>query len=148
MPINDNESQILMNYLKEKNLKITGQRKLILDAFLDNESHISAEELYDRIKRFNPTIGLATIYRTMKLFAECGLASEVHFSNGVTRYEHRFGHEHHDHLICLNCGKYIEVVDPAIEELQNRLAQQNEFQVLRHRMELYGICRDCRQSEK
>lgn len=148
MSMNDHEYQILMNYLKEKNLKITGQRKLILDAFLNNESHISAEELYDQIKRENPGIGLATIYRTLKLFAECGLASEVHFSDGLTRYEHRFGHEHHDHLICLNCGKYIEVVDPAIEELQNRLAQMNEFQVLRHRMELYGICRNCKQSEK
>lgn len=148
MPMNNNESKILMNYLKEKNLKITGQRKLILDAFLNNERHISAEELYDQIKRENPRIGLATIYRTLKLFAECGLASELHFSDGVTRYEHRFGHEHHDHLICLNCGKYIEVVDPAIEELQARLAQKNEFQVLRHRMELYGICCDCAHCDK
>lgn len=143
MPVNNNESQILMNYLKEKNLKITGQRKLILDAFLNNESHISAEELYDQLKRENPGIGLATIYRTLKLLSECGLANELHFSNGVTRYEHLFGHEHHDHLICLNCGKYVEVVDPAIEELQAQLAQKNNFQVLRHRMELYGICQEC-----
>jgi Fur family ferric uptake transcriptional regulator len=143
MPINDNESQILMNYLKEKNLKITGQRKLILDAFLNNERHISAEELYDQLKRENPGIGLATIYRTLKLLSECGLANELHFSNGVTRYEHLFGHEHHDHLICLNCGKYIEVVEPAIEELQEKLARKNNFQVLRHRMELYGICQEC-----
>lgn len=143
MPVYEKETQILTNYLKEKNLKLTGQRKLVLDVFLNNESHISAEELYDQIKQENPTIGLATIYRTFKLFAECGLASEVQFSNGVTRYEHGFGHDHHDHLICLNCGKYIEVVDPAIEELQARLAQKNDFQVLRHRMELYGLCRDC-----
>jgi Fur family ferric uptake transcriptional regulator len=143
MPINDSESQILKNYLKERNLKITGQRQLILDAFLNNESHVSAEELYDQIKLENPRIGLATIYRALKLFSQCGLANEVRFSNGVTRYEHLFGHEHHDHLICLNCGKYIEVVDPAIEELQARLAQDNKFQVLRHRMELYGICQDC-----
>jgi Fur family ferric uptake transcriptional regulator len=148
MPINDNESQILMNYLKEKNLKITGQRKLILDAFLNNESHISAEELYDQLKREYPGIGLATIYRTLKLLSECGLANELHFSNGVTRYEHLFGHEHHDHLICLRCGKYIEVVEPAIEELQAKLAQKNNFQVLRHRMELYGICHECTKNLK
>lgn len=148
MPITDNESQILVNYLKEKNLKITGQRKLILDAFLNNESHISAEELYDQLKRDNPGIGLATIYRALKLFADCGLANEQHFSDGVTRYEHLFGHEHHDHLICLNCGKYIEVVEPAIEELQAKLAQKNNFQVLRHRMELYGICQDCYRSKE
>jgi Fur family ferric uptake transcriptional regulator len=66
----------------------------------------------------------------------------------VTRYEHLFGHEHHDHLICLNCGKYIEVVEPAIEELQAKLAQKNNFQVLRHRMELYGVCQDCRRSQE
>lgn len=143
MPINDNEYQILVNYLKEKNLKNTGQRKLILDAFLNNERHISAEELYDQLKRENPGIGLATIYRNLKLLSECGLANELHFSNGVTRYEHLFGHEHHDHLICLDCGKYIEVIEPAIEELQAKLAQENNFQVLRHRMELYGICQEC-----
>ncbi|MCL6589295.1 MAG: transcriptional repressor [Firmicutes bacterium] len=142
----EKEAEVLENYLREKNLKITGQRKLILDAFLNNEEHISAEELYDRLKKDYPRIGLATIYRTLKLLSECGLANEIHFSEGVTRYEHLFGHEHHDHLICLNCGKYIEVLDPEIEELQSRLAQKNNFQILRHRMEIYGICREC--SEK
>ncbi|MGE5582125.1 MAG: Fur family transcriptional regulator [Bacillota bacterium] len=143
MPSIDKESDILINYLKEKNLKITGRRKQILDAFLSNEKHISAEELYDQLKRDNPAIGLATIYRTLKLLCECGLANAIHFSNGVTRYEHLFGHEHHDHLICLNCGKYFEVIDPDIEELQEKLARKNNFEVLQHRMELYGICQEC-----
>ena len=142
------ESDILINFLKEKNLKITGQRKLILDAFLNNEKHISAEELYDQLKKDTPGIGLATIYRTLKLLCECGLANEIHFSDGVTRYEHLFGHEHHDHLICLNCGKYIEVFNPEIEQLQQKMAEQHQFEVLRHRLELYGICRDCSGREK
>jgi Fur family ferric uptake transcriptional regulator len=143
MPLIKREADILADYLKEKNLKITGQRRLILDAFLNNEQHVSAEELYDQLKRDNSGIGLATIYRNLKLLCDCGLANEIHFSDGVTRYEHRFGHEHHDHLICLNCGTYIEVVDPEIEELQQKLALKNHFQVLRHRMELYGICQEC-----
>lgn len=142
----EKEAEVLENYLREKNLKNTGQRKLILDAFLNNVEHISAEELYDRLKKDNPSIGLATIYRTLKLLSECGLANEIHFSEGVTRYEHSFGRQHHDHLICINCGKYIEVVDPEIEELQARLAQKNHFRILRHRMDIYGICQEC--SEK
>jgi Fur family ferric uptake transcriptional regulator len=146
LTVSEKEAEVLENYLREKNLKITGQRKLILDAFLRNEEHISAEELYDQLKKDYPGIGLATIYRTLKLLSECGLANEIHFSEGVTRYEHRFGHEHHDHLICLSCGKYIEVVDPEIEELQARLAKKNNFRILRHRMEIYGICQEC--SEK
>ena len=137
------EADILANYIKEKNLKITGQRQQILDAFLNNEQHVSAEELYGQIKKDLPGIGLATIYRTLKLLCECGLANAIHFSDGVTRYEHLFGHQHHDHLICLNCGAYIEVVDPEIEELQEKLAKRNHFEVLRHRMELYGICQKC-----
>lgn len=143
MTITHQESDILINFLKEKSLKITGQRKQILDVFLNNEKHISAEELYDQLKKESPGIGLATIYRTLKLLCECGLANEIHFSDGVTRYEHLFGHEHHDHLICLSCGRYIEVFDPDIEELQQKMAEKNKFKVLRHRLELYGICQDC-----
>jgi Fur family ferric uptake transcriptional regulator len=138
------EEDILTEYLKKKDLKLTEQRKIILDAFLNIESHITAEELYDIIKQNNPEVGVATVYRTLKILCECGLANELKFSDRAARYEHLFDHEHHDHLICLKCGKFTEVCDPEIEELQQKLAQRNKFQVLRHRMELYGICEHCR----
>lgn len=143
MSATEKEAEILVNYLKKKDLKLTDQRRLILDVFLNHESHVSAEELYDLLKKDNPGIGLATIYRTLKLLCECGLASELRFSDGVTHYEHLFEHEHHDHLICLKCGKYIEVASPEIEELQQKLAAKHGFEVLRHRMELYGVCKEC-----
>ncbi len=137
------EEDILYEYLKNKDLKLTGQRKIILDAFLGIESHITAEELYGIIKKNNPEIGVATVYRTLKILCEAGLANEVKFGDQVAHYEHLFDHEHHDHLICIQCGKYTEVCDPDIEELQQKLADQNHFKLLRHRMELYGICADC-----
>jgi Fur family ferric uptake transcriptional regulator len=141
-PLNT-EKDVLNHYLKKKELKFTDQRKLILEEFLNNEAHFTAEELYDKLKQKNPNIGLTTVYRTLKLFCECGLANELKLADGVSRYEHLFGHKHHDHLICIECGKFIEALDPEIEELQNRLAQKNNFKVLHHRMELYGICQDC-----
>ncbi len=138
-----NEIDVLNEYLKKKDLKLTDQRNLILEEFLKTETHFTVEEIYDKLKQINPNIGLATVYRTLKLFCECGLANELKCSDGVSRYEHLFGHKHHDHLICIECGKFIEVLDPEIEKLQNRLAQKNDFKVLHHRMELYGICKDC-----
>ncbi|HEX2953279.1 MAG TPA: transcriptional repressor [Bacillota bacterium] len=124
-------------------MKLTGQRKIILDAFLGIESHVTAEELYNVIKENDPEIGLATVYRTLKILCEAGLANEVRFNDDVAHYEHLFAHEHHDHLICVRCGKYTEVCDPEIEELQQKLAERNKFKILRHRMELYGICQNC-----
>ncbi|MCL6591582.1 MAG: transcriptional repressor [Firmicutes bacterium] len=134
---------ILIECLKKKELKITDQRKVILRVFLKSAHHVSAEELHDQLKHENQTIGLATVYRTLKLLCDCGLASELRLSDGIVRYEHLFGHEHHDHLCCLQCDKIIEVIDPEIEELQQRLAEKNDFKVLSHRMELYGICKEC-----
>lgn len=135
--------EILTDYLKQKELKLTEQRKIILDAFLNIEVHVTAEELYYLIKKDNPNIGITTVYRTLKLLCECGLANELNFSDGVTRYEHLLNHEHHDHLICLQCGQYTEVCDPEIEALQQRLAQKNRFQIQRHRLDIYGICENC-----
>jgi Fur family ferric uptake transcriptional regulator len=137
------EEDILYAYLKNKDLKLTGQRKIILDAFLGIESHVTAEELYDIIKKNNPEIGVATVYRTLKILCEAGLANEVQFSDKVAHYEHLFDHQHHDHLICIQCGKYTEVCDPEIEELQQKLADRNNFKVIRHQMDLYGICENC-----
>lgn len=137
------EVDLFVNCLKKKDLKLTAQRKMILNAFLNSIPHISAEELHDRLKHNNRTIGLATVYRTLKLLSECGLAGEIRLEDGITRYEPVFGHQHHDHLICLECGRIIEVIEPEIEELQQKLAQKNGFKVLSHRMELYGICKGC-----
>lgn len=128
----------------DKGLKSTRQREVILEEFLRVGSHLSTEELYLRLRRKNPRIGYATVHRTLKLFAECGIAEQRHFGDGQARYEASDLDEHHDHLICTSCGKIVEFEDPRIEQLQDEVARQHGFSIERHRLELYGCCASCR----
>ncbi len=136
------ERRTLARYLEEHNFKHTKQRDAILEAFLDATGHITSEAIYERVRSDHPNIGYTTVYRTMKLLCEAGLASERHFEDGVTRYE--IAHEHHDHLVCLRCGKIIEFECQMIESTQIKIADRYGFLVLRHRHELYGHCSSCR----
>ena len=133
------------DFLLTQGLKSTRQRELILDEFLRAGSHLSTEDLYLRLRKGNPHIGYATVHRTLKLFAECGIAEQRHFGDGQARYEASDHDEHHDHLICVVCGKIVEFEDPRIEELQLEIAGTHGFSIERHRHELYGCCPDCRQ---
>ena len=138
------ELEIFVAHIRRKNLKHTEQRTQILKTFLETERHLTAEELYVLVRKKYPSIGFATIGRTIKLLCECGLCRELKIEYGVTRYEHLYGHEHHDYLICINCGSFVEVMSPEIEKLQERLAKANDFVLKRHRLELYGICKKCK----
>ena len=131
-------------FMLDKGLKSTRQREIILDEFLRVGSHLSTEELYLRLRRKNPRIGYATVHRTLKLFAECGIAEQRHFGDGQARYEASDLDEHHDHLICISCGKIVEFEDPRIEQLQDEVARLHGFSIERHRLELYGCCESCR----
>ena len=133
------------SYLATQGLKSTRQRDIILDEFLRAGAHLSTEELYLRLRTRHPHIGYATVHRTLKLFAECGLAEPRHFGDGQTRYESSAGAEHHDHLICTVCGTIVEFEDRQIEALQDVVARQHGFRIERHRLELYGRCRQCQQ---
>lgn len=141
---NGKEEEILEEYIALKNLRPSLQRKQILEIFLSIDKHLTADELFRIAKEKHSNIGFATVYRTLKLFCDCGLCRELRFEDGTTRYEHQYGHQHHDHLICTKCGKFIEVVDPDIERLQEKLFKQYEFYPQRHKMELYGICKKCK----
>ena len=131
-------------YLADRGLKSTRQRDIILDEFLRSGSHLSTEELYLQLRKQHPHIGYATVHRTLKLFAECGIAEPRNFGDGQTRYESSSGEEHHDHLICTDCGAIVEFEDPQIEALQETVARRHGFNIERHRLELYGLCRQCR----
>lgn len=135
-------------YLAKHGLKITRQREIILDEFLRSPSHLSAEELYLRLRHNHPNIGYATVYRTMKLLAESGIASERHFGDRQTRYEPNINEEHHYHLICDSCGKIIEFEDAKIEALFMQTAQEYKFTLSHQRLELYGLCSDCQQHQQ
>jgi Fur family ferric uptake transcriptional regulator len=129
-------------HLRRQRLKSTAQRDTIAKVFLDTQRHISVEELYNEVRRRNPRIGYATVYRTMKLLKECGVAAERHFRDGEARYESA-QKRHHDHLICESCGKIVEFEEPRIEALQEVVAKRMGFRFTGHKMELYGRCRDC-----
>ena len=137
------EQRALARYLEEHNLKHTKQREAILDVFLEIQGHITSEDLYQRVRENHSQIGYTTVYRTMKLLCEAGLAHEHNFDN-VTRYE--VAHEHHDHLVCTRCGRIIEFECGMIEKAQDEIAERYGFRVLRHRHELYGHCDSCQKA--
>lgn len=132
-------------YLKQKGLRVTPQRLKILRVFLQTTDHVSMEELFLRIRQEDSAIGQVTVYRTLKLLCEAGLASAVNFEEGMARYE-PVGRHHHDHLVCVKCGRKEEFVNDAIEELQHAVCAQHDFVPTAHHMVLYGICADCRKS--
>ena len=133
----------LSEYLAGQGLKSTRQRDSILGVFVAAGRHLSAEELYLLIKKTDRRIGYATVYRTLKLLAEAGLADERRFEDGITRFEYNATEGHHDHLICTRCGRIMEFENEQIEDLQLRVAKKNKFQVHNHKLELYGLCEGC-----
>lgn len=139
---------ILKQYIKDMGLLHSRQREQILEIFLKMEHHPTINDLYVRIKKKNPEIGLATVYRAMKVICDAGLARETDFGDGIKRYEHEYGHEHHDHLVCVKCGKIIEVMNPEIEKLQSELAKKHNFTALSHRMQIFGTCKACKPRKK
>lgn len=140
----DKIKEKLSAHIRDKGMRQTKQREAILDAFLSAGRHITAAALHEKILRQHPEIGFATVQRSLNLFCESGIAEEIKIGRQKTRYEQKIGHEHHDHLICLKCGSFIEVKDPKIERLQDKLAEMNDFTPVRHKLEIYGYCRECR----
>lgn len=131
-------------HIARKGLKNTPQRKLVAAVFFAAPSHLGVEEIYAKSREQDPNIGQTTVYRTMKLLCEANLAREMHFGDGITRYEIICDASHHDHLICTQCGKNIEVMDTIIEQRQLKLALDHDFVLTSHRMYLYGVCGACR----
>ena len=112
--------------------------------FLEHEGHRSVEDICRVVRQRDPRVGYTTVYRTMKILADCGLAREIDLADGITRYEHLYNHQHHDHMICMQCGKSIEFYKPEIEALQDEASGQLGFKVLDHKLQIYGLCSDCR----
>lgn len=133
-------------FMNRKGLNTTTQRRAIAEAFFTLPGHHSLEEFYQYIFQHDPSIGQTTVYRTLKLLCEAGLATEIHFSDGITRYEIVDPDSHHDHLVCLNCGKIVEICDPQIEKLQKELAKKHQFTLRGHVHNLYGLCDSCRKA--
>ncbi|MDE6314813.1 MAG: transcriptional repressor [Lachnospiraceae bacterium] len=144
----------LINLLKEKGLKVTSQRIGVLEtlaAFPDE--HLTAEEIYGKVKLQYPEIGLATVYRNVQLLLELHLIEKITLDDGCVRYEiakqkdGKSGHHHH-HLVCISCGNVFSFQDDLLEELENRIQEKKGFQVTDHEVKFYGYCRDCATSRK
>lgn len=131
----------LRDYMKANRLKNTQQRQAILETFLETEDHLALDELLERVQQRRAGIGYATVYRTMKLFSQAGVAQERRFGDGQTRYElAELGDDHHDHLICETCGYIFEFEDDEIERRQAQVAERYGLRIRRHRLDLWGEC--------
>ena len=144
----------LKTRLKAKGLKITTQRLLVLRVLMDNAGeHLTAEEIYAKTCELNPGIGLATVYRAIRLFTQLGLVDRLNLGDGFARYEisdadeEKGKHHRHHHLICLNCGKIIPFEKDLLEELERNVSETTGFQIVDHEVRLYGYCSECSKAE-
>lgn len=142
------EKQVFLDHIQKSGLRRTAQRDLILEVFLKTEDHLSSEDLYWLVQKQDSTIGHTTVYRTLKLFTEAGLAREVRLGDGRTYYEHHFDHDHHDHMICTECGSIIEFFSAEIEDLQDEMAKEFRFKPTHHSLRILGLCELCQQKEE
>jgi Fur family ferric uptake transcriptional regulator len=134
----------IAEHIRTAGLKRSRQRDRVVDAFLSTTGHVSIDELLEAVHHRDPEIGHTTVYRTMKLLAECGVASPRRFGDGQTRYEMERPDAHHDHLLCEGCGSIEEFEDDGIEELQRAVARRHGFVLDGHTLELHGMCARCR----
>lgn len=135
--------EVFSVYLKRRNMNMTAQRRVILEHFLDCGSHLTSEELYERVRETDPGVGHATVFRTLKLLEESGVARLVRFKDGLMRYECALGREHHDHMVCDECGREFEVSAPELEQLLNKMARRAGFTLTGHMTYLSGLCAQC-----
>lgn len=134
----------LHKFLRSNGLRVTAPRKAIFDYFMKQGSHLSPEELYNELRKKFGKLGRATVYRTLKLLKDAELAVQVEFADGSRKFEHTQGKPHHDHMICEKCGKTTEFIDTRIEKLQQEAAKKHGFLIRRHFLQIFGICRNCK----
>ncbi|MBN1621844.1 MAG: transcriptional repressor [Endomicrobiales bacterium] len=137
------EKSVLIGFLKKNKMKMTSQRDKILDFFLKWEKHLSPDEMYYELKKLYPRIGRATVYRTLKLLTKANIASQVELGDGASRFEHKYNHPHHYHLICSRCGKLIEFVSDKIDALKKNISKKHSFLPNNVRFEIFGLCKKC-----
>lgn len=143
----EKEKEIFLEHIQKEGLRRTSQRDLILEIFLSTEDHLTSEDLYMLVQKEDPTVGHTTVYRTMKLLTDAGLAREVRFGDNKTYYEHHYNHQHHDHMICTECGLVIEFYSQELEAKQDEMADKFNFKGTHHSLRIWGLCEQCQQNE-
>jgi Fur family ferric uptake transcriptional regulator len=140
--VSENHFEKLNQYIEDEGLRHSSSREQVAKAFFSSEDHITVEDLYEKVKKKNPKIGLATVYRTLNLLQDIGLAVRRDFDTGDAAYE-PYSDDHHDHLICSSCAKIVEFYEDDIEKAQVKIAKKYGFILTDHKMELYGLCKAC-----
>ncbi len=139
-----NEAEkVFRDYVQSKGLKFTPERQAILNHVFECQRHFEAEELLIDMRKNNKRVSKATIYRTLALLVNSGILREVIFGEKHAHYEHVYGHEHHEHLVCIGCGKIIEFTDERIEKFQEEVCVENKFKADSHKFQIMGYCEDC-----
>jgi Fur family ferric uptake transcriptional regulator len=141
------EKEIFAAYIARHGLKRSDQRDVILDTFLRTRRHLSVDDLLRLVQERAPEVGRTTVYRTLKLLQEAGLAQEL-VLQGQTYFEREYGRQHHDHFICAECGEIFEFSSDEIERIQDEIAAGLGFRIEGHRHQIYGRCRDCLAKER
>ena len=131
--------------LKKENLKLTQQRQAVLKNVMDNRDHRECDEIFDHLKREGMNVSRATVYRTVAILEKYGFVRKLELGDGRARYEYKLGMGHHDHIICVDCGKIIEFFNAEIEDLQEKICKDMNFKLVRHIHQLFGLCQTCQE---
>ncbi len=134
---------VFREYLRDRGLKYTEERQAILRAVMKNDEHFEAEQLLLDMRQSGHRVGKATIYRSLKILVACGIVKEVHFSNKQVHYEHTYGQDPHDHMVCRRCGRIIEFDAAEVTRLRTLIAADHRFHALSHRFSIMGLCEAC-----
>ena len=140
--------KVFAKYLNSKKLKVTKERKAVLEEIFHSRGHLEAEDLASNLRKKKKRASRATIYRTLDLLVDSGIVRKVDLGHGHSHYELVLDHPHHEHMVCLKCGKVIEFSDKTIENALNKLCNKNRFEHTSHRFQIFGYCDECRKSIK
>jgi len=139
--------RLFARYLREQGLPVTQQREAVAEVVFTADAHLSVDEIEQQLRERGERIGKATVYRTLDLLVRSRLVEEHDFGEGFKRYEHRLSQQPvHEHLICMECGKVIEFKSSEVQRVEARVRVEQGFIPVRHRLEIYGLCRECREA--
>ena len=144
--LNTKATEKFESFIRSHKGRLTPQRQFIVREFLELNGHYGIDDLHEHLRKKGQNINPSTIFRTLKLLVQAGVAVERQFANGNTKFDVNVAH--HDHLICLNCGKIVEFDSPKLEQMQMRIVRSHGFDMEYHKHEIYGRCSDCRNSQK
>lgn len=146
-PKKEKELDEILKCRAKRGLKFSKKRAAIIEYFINEDRHFTIEQLHNEIKKIYPNIGYSTVYRTLKLLFDCGLATVHHFDEDETRFEPTHKEQHHDHLICIKCGRIIEFTHKEIEKFQKDVARKHDFLVSNRELQIYGLCKKCQKKK-